>query len=74
MIPLDRYLETLSETIRRSDVFRSPADLIPRDVCPHCNRPVTEYRFVLPEGHGIRTWNCLDHGAVCPKRSHVENA
>ena len=34
--------------------------------CPHCQRSVTEYRFVVSDGFSIVTHHCAEHGDVIP--------
>ena len=52
---------------------RAPADLVGRDVCPHCKRILTAYRFATPDQQVIKTFRCITHGDVMPMRSHVIN-
>lgn len=40
------------------------------DVCPHCKRQLTRYRFHC-EAHSLDTWHCPEHGDVVPMRSIV---
>lgn len=54
--------------------WRDPSELVGRDVCPHCKRPVVRFDFATPDGHRVSTSHCPEHGDVAPMRSHVSNA
>lgn len=50
--------------------YRNPSTLQPQDVCPHCKRKTTEYRFTTGE-HPVITHHCPEHGDVIPMRSVI---
>lgn len=43
---------------------------LPRDVCPHCKRPLTVHGFATG-GYINRTYHCRIHGDVPPMRSVI---
>jgi len=51
---------------------REPSSLRSREVCPHCKRELTEFRFCV-DGVPISTWSCAEHGDVQPMKSAISN-
>ena len=51
-------------------IHRDPTTLRPEQVCPHCQRKTTEYRF-MTDGHLVITHHCPEHRNVIPMRSVI---
>ena len=66
-----RFAATIA--LQRPAEYRDPASLLVRDVCPHCKRQTTVYRFGVADKTVIETHHCAEHGDVAPMRSHVAN-
>ena len=48
--------------------FAATMELHRPEICPHCQSPITVYRFAAPDGHWIETFSCAKHGDVVPMR------
>lgn len=68
-----RHAATIALQAPAHPRYRDPESLTTTEVCPHCHKPATSYRFTTPDGGLLETWHCKEHGDVCPKRSHIAN-
>ena len=49
--------------------YRDQKELGAMDACPHCRQPLARHDFTTPDGLGLTTWHCKEHGDVLPVRT-----